>query len=363
MKNNKGFGVIGIILIIVGILVVGGGAYSLKHYKHNDFGPIDIESEMKEVFDLDTNEENITNDESDIQENKTNNITTSTENQDKVVKIITEDPNRKKLFEDFDKDNLNISISDLDKFETDIFSFYAPKNTMVQKMKPDINNPLSGCDFSVIKNDKETGGVIILLKSCLSRFAQDLGNIDAGFEKDGYAIIASYNAPLEEINISNLSKLKELYQSIKKTFSLNSNVKAINVFWGFNWSTIEGCPSSVMNAISRYVTKDTNEARSSVEELIKGPTSTESFAHFWSGFSDNFTLESFDLKNGIAIVELSTPLNVESDAWEDGSCGEKVAWEQLYYTLGQFPYIEKIIYKINGKQQTKYSDIIFSNYR
>lgn len=358
MKKNK---VIGVILVIFSILVISIIAYFFINYKNNDFSFMGAEKETTSTLDID--EENIFDNINNTQENKTDNsISTDTNNKNTVVKITTEDPNRKNLFNDFNEDTLNISISNLSKIETDIFSFYVPKDTIVKKMKLDTSNPLSGCDVSVVNKDKDMG-VIILLKSCVSRFGEYLGNTDVGFEKDGYAVIASYNVPLEEINNLKLLELKELYQSIKKTFSLNSNIRMINVFWAFNWSTTEGCPSSMIDKISRYVSTDEDVARSAIEELIKGPTSTESYAHFWSGFSKNFTLDSFDVKNGVATVELSTSLNVESDAWKDGSCGKEVAKKQLYYTLGQFPYIEKIIYKINGKQQTEYPEMISSTYR
>lgn len=358
MNIKKNIKLKSVILIIFSILVISLLFYFFKNYKNNNLIPIETEKENPSTFDI--NEKNIFN---NTQENKTDNsVTINTKNQNTIVKIITEDQNRKDLFNDFNEDNLNISISNLSKIETDIFSFYVPKDTTVKKMKPDINNPLSDCDVSIVNKDKDMG-VIILLKSCVSRFGEYLGSTDVGFEKDGYAIIASYNVPLEEINNLKLLELKELYQSIKKTFSLNSNIRMINVFWGFNWSTIEGCPSHMINPISRYISNDKNEAYSAVEELIKGPTSAESYAHFWSGFSKNFTIKSFDIKKGVATVELSTSLNVESDAWKDGSCGKEVAKKQLYYTLGQFPYIEKIIYIINGKQQTEYPDMISSTYR
>ena len=57
MKNNKGFGVIGIILIIVSILVVGGGAYylgnnskiynNLSQNKEGEVGNIPIQEKQE----------------------------------------------------------------------------------------------------------------------------------------------------------------------------------------------------------------------------------------------------------------------------------------------------------------------------
>jgi hypothetical protein len=77
--------------------------------------------------------------------------------------------------------------------------------------------------------------------------------------------------------------------------------------------------------------------RAALEQLLTGPSDAERAAGVSSRVADGTTLTSLSIANGVARVDLSSP--VETDPLSDA---------QVVYTLSQFPTVQRVM--VNGQE-------------
>jgi len=100
-------------------------------------------------------------------------------------------------------------------------------------------------------------------------------------------------------------------------------------------------------ALKREIEKTEAVARAAVEELIKGPTSEEKQAGYFTGINSNTKVNKLTIANGTAKIDFDEAL----EEGVGGSCKVSGIRQQIVQTLMQFETVKKVIISINGRTE------------
>lgn len=318
MNKNKGFIGIGLILaIVLGIAVVGGGAYYLGKSKE----------ENKEVK---IEENSLPNNENQNTPVVNNTQTDCNKNSPSTLKLIS--PNGGEVYKAGDKIMVRWESCNVDSGTTAIFL-----------MKRDSSLPYdqrTGVDdhsifnFNVIDSGKVLSGnrtqeitIPKSLNSALPYYIFINGNGDTTNIGSGYGP-QDFSDDLFTINSTETTQIKVYFA--KKSFS--------------------GCAidikSSDLDYFYRTIPKTQAVARASIEELLKGPTQEENSKGYKTDIPDGTYLKSITITNGEALVDFNGTI-------ENGvtSCGGGMRIWQIRQTLLQFPTIKTVKFSVDGKTE------------
>lgn len=128
-------------------------------------------------------------------------------------------------------------------------------------------------------------------------------------------------------------------------FDPNAGEKtSIKVFFG---NSVRGAECEKVLSVIREVPKVTTIGKTTIEELLKGPTITEQSQGFSTALNTDVKVNSLSISNGIARVDFN--LNLNSDV--AGSCRVQAIRAQIEETLKQFPTVQNVIISVNGKAE------------
>jgi len=128
-------------------------------------------------------------------------------------------------------------------------------------------------------------------------------------------------------------------------FDPNAGEKtSVNVFFG---NSVRGAECEKVLSVVREVPKVATIGRSSLEELLKGPTSAEQSQGFSTALNAEAKVNSLTITNSIARVDFDSNL----DKSVAGSCRVLAIRAQIEETLKQFPTVQDVIISINGKTE------------
>lgn len=109
--------------------------------------------------------------------------------------------------------------------------------------------------------------------------------------------------------------------------------------------------------VTRTVSRTATVATASLQELFKGPTTTEQARGYHSLFSERTAglLRNVRVQDGVAYVDLQDMRQLIPSA--SASCGGAQFMAEMNATVTQFPTVEKAIYAINGDPAAFYEFI------
>jgi len=129
------------------------------------------------------------------------------------------------------------------------------------------------------------------------------------------------------------------------TFDPNAGEKtSIKVFFG---NSGKGAECEETKSVVREVPKMATIGGTTLEELLKGPTSAEQSQGFSTAINTGVKVNSLTISDGTARVDFNSNLN-ESVA---GSCRVLAIRAQIEETLKQFPTVQNVIISIDGKTE------------
>lgn len=147
---------------------------------------------------------------------------------------------------------------------------------------------------------------------------------------------------------SNPSGLKEYEDSIDMKFSLLPSQKNIVLkvyFPNVDMGSPEDC--SKVFPVGRSVPETLAVGRASLEELFKGVTQDEKDLGYYSNINDGVVIQSLEISNGIARVDLNSRL----EEMVGGSCKVTSIRAQISETLKQFPTVDTVVISIDGRTE------------
>lgn len=100
-------------------------------------------------------------------------------------------------------------------------------------------------------------------------------------------------------------------------------------------------------AVEREISKTTAVGKAALEELFKGPTSSEKAAGFSTVINSGVKIQSLVIKDGIAKVDFNEALEYQVG----GSCRVSAIRAQIVQTLEQFSTVKEVIISINGRTE------------
>jgi len=129
------------------------------------------------------------------------------------------------------------------------------------------------------------------------------------------------------------------------TFGPNAGEKtSIKVFFG---NSSKGAECEETKSVVREVPKVATIGGTTLEELLKGPTSAEQSQGFSTALNAGIKVNSLTISNGIARVDFDSNLNKNVA----GSCRVLAIRAQIEETLKQFPTVQNVIISINGNRE------------
>ncbi|MES3005613.1 MAG: GerMN domain-containing protein [Patescibacteria group bacterium] len=138
----------------------------------------------------------------------------------------------------------------------------------------------------------------------------------------------------------------ELVIPIKFATSSSANMMTVKVF--FSNSTLAGVQNtdcSKVFATSRSILKTSTTGKAALEELLKGPSISESGSGYITNLNSDVKLNSLIVTNGVARADFNATL----DSGVAGSCRVTAIRSQIEQTLKQFSSISQVVISINGQ--------------
>ncbi len=129
------------------------------------------------------------------------------------------------------------------------------------------------------------------------------------------------------------------------TFNPNAGEKtSIKIFFG---NSGKGAECEETKSVVREVPKVATIGETTLEELLKGPTSAEKSQGFSTALNAGVKVNSLIISNGIARVDFDSNLNKNVA----GSCRVLAIRAQIEETLKQFPTVQNVIISVNGNTE------------
>jgi len=133
-------------------------------------------------------------------------------------------------------------------------------------------------------------------------------------------------------------------------FTINSGTETTQIKVYFAKKSFSGCAidikASDLDYFYRSIPKTQAVARASIEELLKGPTQEENNKGYISNIPNGTILKSITITNGVALVDFNGTI-------ENGvtSCGGGMRIWQIRETLLQFPTIKTVKFSVDGRTE------------
>ena len=97
--------------------------------------------------------------------------------------------------------------------------------------------------------------------------------------------------------------------------------------------------------VNRQIPKTQAVARAAIEELLKGPTTNEKSAGYFTSLPSNVKIQSLSIENGVAKIDFSKEL----EQGVGGSCRVSAIRAQITETLKQFETVNEVIISIDSQ--------------
>lgn len=138
----------------------------------------------------------------------------------------------------------------------------------------------------------------------------------------------------------------------------DSNQVSVKVYFidekEYNPDPAMGNSTAPNQYVYRQVPQGGDLAKEAINELLKGPTATETKEGYRTCINSGNRLNSLSVSNGVALIDfyLATSIvpsihNSFNEVW--GICGTKSVDSQIEKTLTQFSAIKKVIITVNGE--------------
>lgn len=140
-------------------------------------------------------------------------------------------------------------------------------------------------------------------------------------------------------------KNKEFILPVKIVKSLGETTKVLAYFSNNKMDPEYSC--NKVFAVERDVPKTTAVARAALDELLKGLTSKEQTAGFFTSINQGVKIQSLKIENNTAHVDFDEQLEYQVG----GSCRVSAISAQIMQTLKQFSTVKNVIISINGRTE------------
>lgn len=101
-------------------------------------------------------------------------------------------------------------------------------------------------------------------------------------------------------------------------------------------------------AVNRTITSVPTVGHAALEELLKGPSATETAAGYTTSIPAGVKVNNLTIVNGVAKADFSAAL----DNKVSGSCRVTAIRKQITETLQQFPTVKSVVISVNGETET-----------
>ncbi len=99
--------------------------------------------------------------------------------------------------------------------------------------------------------------------------------------------------------------------------------------------------------VEREIPKTQAVARAALEELLKGPTTEEKSAGFFTSINPGVKIQKLNIENGVIKVDFDEQIEFQVG----GSCRVSAIRAQIIETLKQFPTVESVVISVNGRTE------------
>lgn len=301
--KNKGFATIVILGIILGALVIGGGAYYLGAKKNFE------ESKTEYILNTGEDEENINNEE------------------------IKSDNSNLSNWKDFSF-NGNQYLPSL--------SFSYPSNWKIEYK----DNKVSNTNYIKIKSPTGNTEINYFNTAISGKF------VDCSYKTDVNGIIKCNmisGLPLQLYYVKDENSL-EIYDKVMSSFKVseikketNNELMEITLYFGNEIKNPGSWDCSLVYPVKRMIPKTDAVARASLEELIKGPTKEEKSLGYYGTLPVEVKINSININNGILSIDFSK--EIENNF---ASCSGNYRLTSISKTMSQFSTIKDIKLAVDG---------------
>ena len=99
--------------------------------------------------------------------------------------------------------------------------------------------------------------------------------------------------------------------------------------------------------VTRTITKTQAVGRASLNELLKGVTSTEKARKYYTAIPEGVVLKGLTIKEGVAYADFNSKLT----EGVGGTCLVDRIRSQIRNTLQQFPTVKNVVIAVDGKTE------------
>lgn len=145
----------------------------------------------------------------------------------------------------------------------------------------------------------------------------------------------------------NPSGLPENDDELRVPITFKPEFLTVKVYLGKEGLADENFDCQDVIAVQRQIPKTLSVARSTLEELLKGPSQEEKESGFFSSINPGVKIQSLKIEDGIAKVDFDKQLEYQVG----GSCRVAHISAQIQQTLKQFPTIKDVLISIDGRTQ------------
>jgi len=129
---------------------------------------------------------------------------------------------------------------------------------------------------------------------------------------------------------------------------LPSETTTVQVFFpNSELDTSDPLDCGAVFATERTIPNTTAVGTAAINELLEGPTATESAEGYATSINDGVTLQSLTIENGVAYADFSSQLDEDIG----GSCLVTSIRAQIEETLLQFPTVNSVVISIDGETE------------
>ncbi len=175
------------------------------------------------------------------------------------------------------------------------------------------------------------GTILVIGVFCLAAVGCGMGS-DVG---DGGAISTTVTSAPEDTTTTVPAETTTTLPSVTTSTSLAGDTTTLRVYFSRN---------EKMGAATRVIPKTQEVGAAAMRALLQGPTSDEKQAGLVSNIPEGTTFLGLDIENGVATVDLSK--EYESGG---GSLSMFMRLAEVVFTLTQFPSVEGVRFKLDGK--------------
>jgi len=165
-------------------------------------------------------------------------------------------------------------------------------------------------------------------------------NFSISSTKTGTLILQKDNPSGLAVNDDEL-RIPVIFSNFEQSVAEKTSIK---VFFG---NSGQGAECEEVAYVTREVDKIATIGGTTIEELLKGPTSTEQTQGFSTAINTGVKINSLTISNSVAKIDFNSNLNKNVA----GSCRVQAIRAQIEETLKQFPTVQNVIISVNGKTE------------